>query len=209
MAASRPRVRKSPEYRRQQIIDAAVRLIGVNGFNGTSLKDIADEVGLTQAGLLHYVDSKEGVLSLVITDVYDVEGSPDEFLRSGLPGSDPQAPHFPAYLRYLVRCNEARRPLSQMFTVLQTEALSPTHPLHDMFAHRPEDVWDQYSQYPWALPEVVGGWELGMRPIVRRCIAMMDGLQLRWLRDPPIVLSDEWAAFEQMIFPSPLWDPYR
>ena len=37
----------------------------------------------------------------------------------------------------------------------------------------------------------------------------MDGIQLRWLREPAIDLVDEWEAFEWMLFPSPLWDDYR
>ena len=54
----------------------------------------------------------------------------------------------------------------------------------------------------------VGGWD-NMRPIVRQCIEAMDGIQLRWMRKPPIDLYDEWLAFERLIFPSPVWDGYR
>jgi hypothetical protein len=37
----------------------------------------------------------------------------------------------------------------------------------------------------------------------------MDGIQLRWLREPPIDMYDEWLLFEGLLFPSPLWDGYR
>ena len=36
------RVRKNPEERRSEIIQAAVKLIGEKGYYGTSLKEIAD-----------------------------------------------------------------------------------------------------------------------------------------------------------------------
>lgn len=205
----RKRVRKSPEERRREITAAAVRLIGEKGYYGTSLKEIADEVGMSQPGMLHYVGTKEGLLSMLITDSYDAHGTPDDFLRSGLPGSDPDAPLFPAYLRYLVRFNAGRSELLRLYMVLETESFSPDHPLHDYFEERPLATWDHYSRYPWRIPPQMGSWDESMRPVVRQCLEAMDGIQLRWTRRPPIDLYDEWLVFERMIFPSPIWDRYR
>ena len=42
------RVRKSPEERKREIIAAAGKLIGEKGYYGTSLKDIADAIGMSQ-----------------------------------------------------------------------------------------------------------------------------------------------------------------
>ncbi len=202
------RVRKSPEERKAEIVAAAVRLIGEKGFYGTSLKDIADEIGMSQPGLLHYIGNKEKLLSMLITDNYDAYGTPQDFMESGLPGSDPEAPLFPSYLRFLVRYNAQRRSLLQLYMVLESEAFSLEHPLHDYFENRPDKVWGQYSEYPWKVPPEIGGWD-AMRPIVRQCLEAMDGIQLRWTRKPPIDLYDEWLVFERMIFPSPVWDGYR
>ena len=47
--------------RRAEILNAAVELFGMLGYYGTSLQKIADRVGLTKAGVLHYVGSKEGL----------------------------------------------------------------------------------------------------------------------------------------------------
>lgn len=44
------RVRKSPGERRQEILDAAVRLISERGYNGTSVQDVADAGRCYQAG---------------------------------------------------------------------------------------------------------------------------------------------------------------
>src|SRR6201994_1955404 len=72
----RPEVRSSPkgQRRRQQILDAAIRLIARNGGRGTSLAQIATEAGVTQQGLLHYFPSKEDLLhaALDIRDQRDV-----------------------------------------------------------------------------------------------------------------------------------------
>lgn len=57
--------------RRTAILDAAVESFGKLGYYGTSLQRIATEVGLTKAGVLHYVGSKEGLLKLALTEEYD------------------------------------------------------------------------------------------------------------------------------------------
>ncbi len=203
------RIRKDPGDRRHEITLAAARLISERGFNGISLKDVADAVGLSQPGLLHYVGNKDGLLALIITDVYDAYGTPREFMTTGLPGSNPEAPLFPAYLRYLVRHNANQRMMVQLYMVLETEAFNPEHPLHNYFKNRPEGVWQTYSEIPWKIPPEMGTWEESMEPVVRQCIEAMDGIQLRWLREPPIDLYDEWLLFEKLFFPSPMWDHYR
>ena len=203
------RVRKTPEERMGEITRAAAKLISERGFNGISLKDVADEVGMSQPGLLHYIGNKDWLLQQLISDLYDASGTPDDFLASGLPGSDPEAPLFPAYLRFLVRHNAARRMMVQLYMVLEAEAFNPEHPLYDYFRNRPLSVWDYYSRFPWKLPPEVGSWEESMAPVVRQCIEAMDGIQLRWLHEPPIDMYDEWLVFERMIFPSPVWDRYR
>lgn len=203
------RTRKTPQERRREILDAAVRLIGERGFNGIAVQDVADEVGISKQGLLRHVGSKDRLLSLVYEEYYNTTGTPEDFFASGLPGSDPDAPHFPAYLRFLVRHNAQRRKMVQLFTVLQAESFNPGHPLHDAFETRATAIWEGYSRYPWAIPPDLRPWDGHMRPYVRKAMESMDGIQLRWLRNPPIDLYEEWVEFEYLIFPSPTWDDYR
>ncbi|WP_331590402.1 TetR/AcrR family transcriptional regulator, partial [Phenylobacterium sp.] len=49
-----------------QIRVEASRLFVEKGYDGTSMQDIADAVGLTKAGLYHFVDSKEELLFLIV-----------------------------------------------------------------------------------------------------------------------------------------------
>ena len=44
--SQRKRIRKAPEERRREILDAAVRLISERGYNGISIQDVADAVGV-------------------------------------------------------------------------------------------------------------------------------------------------------------------
>ncbi|GAA0828764.1 TetR family transcriptional regulator [Bifidobacterium pullorum subsp. gallinarum] len=202
------RLRKTPEERRGEIIEAAVRLIGERGYNGVSVQDVADAVGISKQGVLRHVGSKDGMMSMLYREVYNASATPDDFLRSGLPGSTPDDLRYPAYLRFLVRHNATRRMMVQLFTMLEAESFNPGHPLYDEFRNRRDGIWLTHSQYPWRIPPQIGGWK-HMRPTVRKAMEVMDGIQIRWLRDPPIDLVEEWAEFEPLLFPSPIWDDYR
>lgn len=202
------RVRKSPDERRREIIDAAVRLISERGYNGISVQDVADMVGVTKQGVLRYIGSKDNMLAMVYRDNYNVDGNVEDFMRSGLAGSFEDDLHFPAYLRYLVRYNASRRMLVQLFSMIQVESFNPDHPLHDEFAGRPDGIWNYYRGFNWRIPARYASFD-ELRPTVRRAMEIMDGMQLRWLREPAIDLVDEWAGFEPMLFPSPDWDECR
>lgn len=51
--------------RRGQILEKAAQLFCVKGYDSTSMSDIADEVGITKAGLYYFVESKEHLLYLI------------------------------------------------------------------------------------------------------------------------------------------------
>lgn len=206
---SSKRVRKTPEERRREILDASVKLISQRGYNGISVQDVADEVGISKQGLLRYVGSKDNMLSMAYEETYNSSGTVEEFMASGLPGSMEGDLRFPAYLRFLVHHNSQRREMVQLFSVLKVESLNPGHPLHDHFRKRAEDAWEGYCAFPWRIPPQLGKWRDSMRPVVRRALEVMDGIQLRWLDEPPIDLNEEWADFDALLFPSPLWDGYR
>jgi AcrR family transcriptional regulator len=54
-----------------EIYEHATRLFAERGFAGTSLRDIADAVGITRTALYHYVKSKDEVLATLVTEVTD------------------------------------------------------------------------------------------------------------------------------------------
>jgi AcrR family transcriptional regulator len=51
-----------PDERKRFVLDAAARLFERRGFHGTSMQDIATEVGITKAAVYHYVSSKDELL---------------------------------------------------------------------------------------------------------------------------------------------------
>ena len=70
MAKSAPQTKKAGRpsrvnERRGQILEKAAQLFCVKGYDSTSMSDIADEVGITKAGLYYFVESKEHLLYLI------------------------------------------------------------------------------------------------------------------------------------------------
>lgn len=70
MTESTPEARKPGRpsrlnERRGQILEKAAHLFCVKGYDSTSMSDIAEEVGITKAGLYYFVESKEHLLYLI------------------------------------------------------------------------------------------------------------------------------------------------
>ncbi|MEZ4392527.1 MAG: TetR/AcrR family transcriptional regulator [Polyangiales bacterium] len=51
---------------RREVLEVATRLMAARGFDGTSLQDIADEVGVSKPAVLHHYPSKEHIHQAVM-----------------------------------------------------------------------------------------------------------------------------------------------
>jgi AcrR family transcriptional regulator len=73
--------------RRQQIVDASVKLFIKNGFHKTTTRQIANATGFSIGSLYEYVASKEDVLYLVCDSIHaEVEESVGKILSRETPG---------------------------------------------------------------------------------------------------------------------------
>ena len=200
--------KQTHDQRLKQILQAATELIGKYGFYGTSLHQIADAVGMTNAGVLHYVKNKNELMTMVLESTYDADNPVWRFLRgsSTIDGKDAESArmHIPVLYRRTTEINESRPDMVRLFSVLSAEALQPTHPAHDYFLRREDVLWRQFSRIDWKVPP---GTDL--ENVFATANSAMDGIQLRWLRDDSIPLTKLWSRCEGIIFPSPLWDDYR
>jgi AcrR family transcriptional regulator len=64
---SAPQVRRSDT--RERIQDVALRLFGDQGYEGTSLREIAEELSVTKAALYYHFKTKEDILVSLFNDV--------------------------------------------------------------------------------------------------------------------------------------------
>ncbi len=60
------RTPKTVEDRREQIADAAIRVFAQKGFSETTIKDIAQEAGITSGLIYHYFENKDALLEEII-----------------------------------------------------------------------------------------------------------------------------------------------
>jgi AcrR family transcriptional regulator len=172
--------------KREEILSIALDLVAVNGFRRTSIKDIADAVGLTQAGLLHYFDSKDELWVEVlkrrdaIDDAHDWQASdPAELLAA------------------VVRHNAEVPGLVQMFVNLSAAAATdPEHAAHAYFQQRYDSG---RATMAGQLREMQDAGRLradiDTEALASIMLAVSDGMQIQWLYDP----SRDMAAHVELI----------
>ncbi len=165
--------------RRLQILAAATHLFARAGYRGATLGVIADQVGVTQAGLLHHFGTKEKLLEAVVR----FRGDEDAPLVAEIIG-DGGLGMFDR-LELLARHNVERAGLSQLFTILVAESLLEEAAANDFFVQRYRTL---RASLETALNagrkrgEIRKGVDL--RAVSRRIVAALDGLQTQWLLDP-------------------------
>lgn len=176
------------EARRAEILRTALEAFAVRGFQGSSLREIAEAVGLSQAGVLHHFSSKEALLAAVLAEK-DAESVQHYEDAHGLGVLDA--------LRSVVVENLAQPGLIRLFTTLAAEAINAEHPAHHYFQVR----------YVGARQLIAGGLAQGQRDgdvdpaldvdmAASLLIAIMDGLQLQWLLNEEF---DMLAAFDAFL----------
>ncbi|WEH19730.1 TetR/AcrR family transcriptional regulator [Streptomyces sp. VNUA24] len=184
---SRGPYRKGLE-RRRQILRAALEVFNEHGERGSSLKEIADRVGMSQAGVLHYFDSREDLLLAVLAerDALDTESVAD----ATSPGE--------AVARTVA--HNARQPgLVDLFVTLSAAASDPDHPAHAFFKQRYADLSARIEEgLGTAQQEGQVRPDVAPRHMARMLVALSDGLQLQWLLDPSVDMAETIEAFNRM-----------
>ena len=67
---------------KQEILNAALDLFSVQGFEATSISQIADAVGIRKASLYSHFESKQAILDALIKDVLEQYGAHSIFART-------------------------------------------------------------------------------------------------------------------------------
>jgi len=165
--------------RRTQILADATRLFSKDGYGDTSLRDIAQAVGVSKSTLLHHYPSKELLLSAVLserdrairarTEVVLAERAGDA-LR-GIPGG--------------ARVSALDEPgLIEVYAVLSCEAVPAAHPAHEYFTTRFAEAVDYFTEL-FRLAQSDGDLPSHRDPEHEAIwlVALWDGLQYQWLYD--------------------------
>jgi AcrR family transcriptional regulator len=180
--------------RRREIVEAGVEVFST-GYHSGSIREVAERVGISQAGLLHHFSSKSALLAAVLEQRDDraramVQISPVDGLET---------------LRGLIELTEYNTTIPgmvQLYCVLSAESTATDHPAHDYFVNRyrytvevVEDAFQMIADAGQLAPAV------DPATAARAIIALMDGLQVQWLldRDSVDMGADVRAAMQRMV----------
>lgn len=174
------------ETTRAAILEAALTVFAKGGYRSGSIREVAEAVGMSEAGLLHHFPNKPSLLAAVIDlrDTHSLDLVP-------LEADDPLET-----LRGLVtlaRYNASVPGVVELYCTLSAEATSPDHPAHEYFVGR----------YRYTITNLSRAFERcgergllrdGVDPVsaAKSTVALMDGLQVQWLLDrDSIDMADE------------------
>lgn len=151
---SKTKKRMSAEDRKEAILETTVSFISQFGFWGFTIRDVAQAQNITEAGLLYYFKSKEQLLEatlkyadrtnqIAIAEHLGVEGVTGEVLQDGI------AYHCDLGLKAIstgtVETNAGRPEMVRLYTLLESEALSKDHPVHEYFEQREINLLKEYT----------------------------------------------------------------
>jgi AcrR family transcriptional regulator len=164
--------------KREAILDAALEVFAESGYRAGSLREVAQRVGMSEAGLLHHFRSKSALLQAVLDHRDELSRALVDFdLADGVASL--------RGLEMLARANAATPGVIELYCTLSAEATSPDHPAHAYFVQRYELV---RASIGGAFERIEGAGRLmpGIDPqrAAVATIALMDGLQVQWLLDP-------------------------
>lgn len=175
----RPRSRPATLRKREEILKAATEIFGSKGFANGTLAEIAEQVDMTHAGVLHHFGSKDQLL-LEVLDYRD---------RSDVAELDSQ--HIPDgadFFRHLVATaflNARRAGIVQAYAVLSSESVTDDHPARDYFVRRYSALRAEAAQAFEVMCREKGvASSESIALAAAGVLAVMDGLQVQWLLDP-------------------------
>lgn len=178
-------------------MEAATRLLGQYGFQGTTLALVADAVGLTEPGVLHYYPSKVHLLQAVLE--HHEQKDLEQYLAASV-ARQQNAPELFKLLEGLVAQNEKIPGLIQLFTVLVGESIRSDHPSHDYFVERYRHGREMYVRHFFTSLKDRIPPDVDVKELSALIMAVMDGLQIQWLLDPKKVdMTKTFNLFSRII----------
>lgn len=175
--------------KREEILSTALDVVEQLGYRGASVREIADAVGLSPPGLLHYFDSKEALFTAILRkrDEQDLQAYSAE-------GAGPEV------LMAVVRHNATVPGLVQLYAELSAEVSHPTHPAREYFLERTQAFHTMFREVV-VLEQAKGTLraDLDADWIVTTLHALADGLQTQWLLNPELDMAAQIKGYFDLI----------
>ncbi|GAA1467169.1 TetR/AcrR family transcriptional regulator [Microbacterium thalassium] len=180
------------DARKQQILDRAIEVFAQRGANRTSLRAIAEAVGVTHGTLVHHFGSLDELLVAVYT-------ASDKALDERIALFEDPTPV--EIMIESARANRAVPGLVQLYSTLMAAALEEGHPAatdfaKNWFATVREDLTELVREHQQA-GRIRG--DLDPRAVASLVIAASDGLQTQWLLDDTAPQDEALSILESLL----------
>ncbi|WP_299299567.1 TetR/AcrR family transcriptional regulator [uncultured Brachybacterium sp.] len=198
-AAAAPRIGRAGSYskgiaRRQEILDRAIEVFRRRGADGTSLRRIAETIGISHGALLHYFSSREELLVAVYEHAEyrrDLERGDQGHVRSV------------DVMANAALANLEVPGLVQLYSTLVATSLeAEAGPAKEYFTTRFEQVRTDLEQR--LRKDQINGLvrdDVDPARTAALIVAASDGLQIQWLLEPSIALQETLETFAVLLAP--------
>ena len=187
--------------RRQEILDRAIEVFRERGADGTSLRRIAEAIGVSHAALLHYFDSREQLLVAVYAHAEATRAAASAARRAE--GAPLPATGVDSMADAAVKNVEVPG-LVQLYSTLVAAALeSKSEVSRDFFSARFERLRAELTtsfraqQQDGRIRDDVPAEHLAAL-----VIAASDGLQIQWLLEPSVELEGTLRSIATLLQPA-------
>lgn len=162
--------------RRRDLLRIAAEVFAAEGFEGTTLKLVAERAGIREATLFHYFSGKQDLLTAVLADR-------DEQNRERAQGAMPSLGDLPGIAAH----NQQHPGLTALFAVASATATREGHAAREYFRER--YVWLRETTAANIADAQSSGEvrdDVDPDEAARIILAVFDGIQLQWLYDPSV-----------------------
>ena len=176
--------------RRDQIFEAALELFATSGYRGTTIAAVAQRVGITDAGVLYHVKTKEELLLRALEHF-------DRSVEADLAGAGLHGIDLLRVVREWGAGMEAAPAVSSLLIVLSAEHLTEDSPARRYLQARYRTLLHRYTQ-AFADAAAAGDLRADLDPEreASALIAHLDGARLQWfLLDRATSLADSVRAY--------------
>lgn len=160
------------------LLDAATQVFAREGYLGASMRDVADIAGITTVGLLHHFPNKVALLRALL-DRRDQRITE----RFGELVTAPTLQGFLQFVRLSMSLSVEDVGECQAAVMINTESLSELHPAYPWYQEKFAMVHGHAQAHLTSLlqaGEIREG--VDVQALAQEIFAMMDGLQIQWLR---------------------------
>ncbi|MBX3538920.1 MAG: TetR family transcriptional regulator [Chelatococcus sp.] len=197
--------RMSGELRKADLQDAATQLFSERGYDGSSLQEIADRIGILKGSVYYYYQSKEDLLFDIVKAIHD-EHLENVRMLAARPGDPMQRLHAVLVGHAIFVCDNLvkttvfLRELERLPAERQAEILRPDHSYQRVFRDLIVEAQDAGLVAAGVSPKLASLWILGSLNWLHRwyCPSVSSG---------PEQVAEQFAdQLTRGIKPSALWE---